>query len=384
MAVILATACGGAASNAGGDGYGEPGAPLPGLSLAGMTRFEQGSDLFFREFTSGEGLGPIFNQKRCSSCHDLPTNGGFGAEIVRKATHWDGSRCDLLGDEGGDVFQHQLTEELAALGGTIERIPARATELADVLPPALYGLGLVEQIPDSVIAVRADPDDADGDGISGRMGRDAQGRPGRFGRRSEFATLRDFTHRALLVEMGLTTTTYPADEGVNRTPLPDGADPAADPEVADSIADLLVDFIRFLAVPAREAATGATADTVRRGERMFRVAGCESCHVPVMQGGRSEIPALDRKRVALYSDLLVHDLGADNASVCGPNASPSEWRTSPLMGVRLRQPLMSTGRARDLESAIELHGGEALASKHEFDRMDPAERAALLRFLRSL
>jgi CxxC motif-containing protein (DUF1111 family) len=96
------------------------------------------------------------------------------------------------------------------------------------------------------------------------------------------------------------------------------------------------------------------------------------------------VPALDGKTVALYSDLLMHDLGADVASVCGPAAGPSEFRTAILAGLRYRQPFLNDGRAQDLLSAILSHGGEAGASKRGFDSLDPSAREALMRFLRSL
>jgi CxxC motif-containing protein (DUF1111 family) len=384
-ALVVATACGGDANPApGGEGYAKAGDPLPGLPDADLERFHRGRDLFFHEFTASEGLGPIFNQKRCSSCHDLPTLGGYGAEIVTKATHWDGTRCNLLADEGGDVIQARVTDEMIAHGGAGERFPGSATERAEIVPPSLYGLGLVDLIPDDEIVLRADPEDGDGDGISGRLGRDSAGRIGRFGRRSEFATLRDFIETALELEMSLTTSRYPLDVMPNNTPLPAGADVAADPEVGDSAVDLLHDFVRFLAVPARDNGTGATADTVRRGERLFTEAGCAECHTPVMTTGESEVPSLAHRGVALWSDLLVHDLGPEVASICGPDASPTEFRTSPLMGLGLRGPLIHDGRARNIETAVRMHGGEAERARKAFERMDPAGRAALLRFLRSL
>src|SRR5690606_32471731 len=109
--------------------------------------------------------------------------------------------------------------------------------------PFLFGLGLVEAIPDDQILANADPDDVDGDDISGRAGRDATGRLARFGRKAEFATIRDFTETALRFEMGLTTAKHPDEGNIAGAPLPDGVDPARDPEVVDSIIDGLEDFV---------------------------------------------------------------------------------------------------------------------------------------------
>jgi CxxC motif-containing protein (DUF1111 family) len=366
--------------------YAVPGAPLPALDSAARARFVQGQTLFHHEFTPEEGLGPLFNQKRCSSCHDLPALGGFGAETALKATHFDAAtmRCDVLTAEGGDMLQQQATPLLQAAGTLREPLPEGATAVSNVRPPALFGLGLVETIPDSAFVALADSADVNGDGISGRTGRTADGRVGRFGRRAEFATLRDFIAGAAMLEMGLTSSLHATEQRVGRNALPAGVDPVPEPELADSALALLVDFVRGLALPERETATGALADTLRTGERAFRQARCDACHVPAMPAGATDLPVAAGTAVPIYSDLLLHDMGAEDAGICAPNASPSEYRTSPLAGLRLRQPFMHDGRAPDVLSALGLHGGEALASRQALDAMTPAMRDALLRFLRSL
>jgi len=366
--------------------YGAAGEPLPGLDSALIVRFERGRSLFHYPFLPEQGLGPLFNQQRCSSCHDLPTLGGFGAETVMKAVSWDpvSGRCDLLADQGGDMVQSQATPLLQAAGIEREAIPARTTHIAFTRAPALYGLGLVESIPESAILERADSADVDGDGISGRVGRTADGRAGRFGRRGEFATLREFIANAALLEMGLTSSLHGAEELVNGQPLPPGVDPVPEPELSDESLAVLVDFITLLAVPARERVSGAAADTVRRGERAFRDAGCGACHVPELPAGPGALDAIERGPVPLWSDLLLHDLGEDVAGVCGRSAGPGEYRTAPLMGLRLRQPYMHDGRADDIERALGMHGGEAERSRDAYVGMDTATRAALLRFLRTL
>jgi CxxC motif-containing protein (DUF1111 family) len=351
-----------------------------------LSRFERGRTQFHREFQPEDGLGPLFNQQRCSSCHDLPALGGFGVESVEKATHFDpATGCDLLLDQGGDMIQQRGTPLLAAAGIQRETLPERATQLVQVRPPPLYGLGLVEALPDSIILLRADSADDDGDGISGRIGRAAGGRLGRFGRRAEFATLEDFITNALLLEMGITSTAHPEEEKVNGAALPPGVDPVPDPEAPDTFVALVTDFVRFLAMPIPEASTSSElADTLRRGEQAFRQARCDACHVREVGVTRSGIPALHDKTVVLYSDLLLHDLGKDVATTCGPGAIPSEYRTAPLAGLRFRQPYMHDGRAHDLLSAVLLHGGEAGAALRSFDSLEPGAREALIRFLRSL
>lgn len=387
FAVVLPVACEAPAevSPAAG-GYGEPGAPLPGLTAAELARFEQGRAWFDHQFTPEEGLGPLYNQARCSSCHDLPAIGGFGSERLEKANRWDAaaSRCDPLDAQGGEIVQTQITEEFRAAGGQPERVPGGATHVVNFVPSMAFGVGLIEAIPEDEILRRADPGDADGDGISGRVMRDADGRLGRFGRRAAAPDLRLFVAGALVLEQGVTSTAFPQENTLNGQPLPPGADRVPDPEINDSTLALMVDFVRFLALPAREAAEGATADTIARGEKAFFRAGCALCHVPTMETGSSETAALSRKIVGLWSDLLLHDMGPELESVCAGDAGPSEFRTTPLAGLRLRQPFMHNGQALDLWMSIEMHGGEAAGSRRAYLRLDEADQQALLRFLRSL
>jgi CxxC motif-containing protein (DUF1111 family) len=388
FALALAAACGGGGPDldAGRAVMADPGQPLPGLTAADSARFAAGRVLFHREFTAGEGLGPIFNQKRCSSCHDLPALGGYGAEPVHKATRWDdtAAQCDLMMDAGGDVIQSQVTDSLRAAGVLPETVPEGATAVASIKPPSLLGAGLIDAIPADAILLRADSADADGDGISGRAGHTSDGRFGRFGRRGEFASLHDFVAGALRLEMGMTTAEHPVEERRNGEPLPAGWDPAPDPELGPDTLALLVDFVRFLAVPSMQSGSTALDDSLRAGRRAFDRAGCDACHTPAMTTGPSPEPALDRKTVPLWSDLLLHDLGPALASICGLGAGPSEFRTAPLMGLRLRQPYLHDGRAASIEEAIEAHGGEAEASRARYDRLDDRARAALLRFLRAI
>jgi CxxC motif-containing protein (DUF1111 family) len=369
---------------ASGDGTATaPGAPLSDLSAAELETFAAGRTLFHREFTPEQGLGPAFNDRRCSSCHDLPTIGGMGADIVRKATRFENGRCDLLREHGGELLQQEITDTLRALGFQPERVPPGATAV-DMVAPPLFGAGLIEAIPEAAITRRADPDDADRDGISGRAGRDNAGRLGRFGRKANFATLDAFIANALLVEMGLTSPVHPEEETVAGQVVPARADPAPDPEIQEDSLALLVAFVRLLAAPAAErAATAATRDSIRRGERYFDDLGCVHCHTPAFRT-RSAVPALHNRDIRLYSDLLLHDMGAGRASICAADASPSEWRTPTLIGLRYRHVFLHDGRAQNVRSAIAAHGGEAERSIAAFHRLSREQQELLLRFLRSL
>ena len=375
-------ACGGNA----GDTSAVPGAPLPGLAAADLARFQQGKALFERGFAFREGLGPLFNQDRCSSCHDLPTVGGTGVETVQKATRYvPPGPCDQLRSAGGDVFQDRTSPALQALGIQGESVPPSATGRARLDPPALFGLGLIEAIPDRAILARVDSSDANRDGVSGRAGRAGDGRLGRFGQKADHASLKDFVETALLTEMGLTTAGRPAEERVAGAALPRGVDPTPEPEVRDDQVELLVAFVRLLAPPppARIPAF-AERDSVRRGRRVFRQLGCADCHVPELRTGPSDVAALDRKVIGLYSDLLLHDLGRDLADVCGPAASPSEFRTARLLGLRFRSRFLHDGRAPMLEDAILLHGGEARAARDRFQGLSYTVKQYLFEFLNSL
>lgn len=366
----------------------DPGAPLPGLPAEALRDFAQGRALFDRPFTPADGLGPLFNQDRCSSCHDLPTVGGHGAEVVRKATRFEDGRCNLLTESGGDMIQQQATPLLRAAGIASEPIPRAATGLALIVPTSLYGLGLIEAIDSADIAAGADPDDRDRDGISGRLGLTPDGRLGRFGRKANFATIRTFVEDALANEMGLTTAARPHELQPAGRPLPSGTDPAPDPEIDEATVALLTQYVRLLAAPPRRA--GVMADSVARGERLFHRIGCADCHTPSFTIDADRVAAeygtggLGLRRVFLYSDLLVHDLGDELSTICSANAGPSEWRTAPLMGLRLRQEFMHDGRARTLPSAINAHGGEASRSRNLYLRLSSQDQSLLIRFLTTL
>lgn len=368
---------------------GEPGAPLPELDDDQLRRFAEGQILFNRPFSVAEGLGPLFNQDRCGACHDLPTSGGHGAEPVVKAARFDPTEgCTTLPDHGGDLRQQIVTERARALGVQPELIHERATEAADVRPSAVYGLGLVAAIPEAELLRRADPEDADGDGISGRANFGVEGRVGRFGRRAQHSTLRGFIEEAIRLEMGITTPSRPREELPDGKPLPREADPAPDPEVDETTLRLLTDYIRFLA-PPRSLTPGAgdeadVAGDLAEGARIFDFMGCAKCHVPSFTTSGDASPALARRRFRLYSDLLLHDMGPELAGPCTPGTTPSEWKTARLVGLGHRIDFLHDGRAGTIEDAVLLHGGEALASREVFQRLTDEARRQVLVFLRSL
>lgn len=367
-----------------------PGQPLPGLGEAELARFYAGKALFEHEFTPKEGLGPVFNAPMCSSCHDLPTSGGTGVEKTTVATRWiaEEGRCDLLEDEGGRVLRFRTTaylQEVLRDQGIERRLfPPSATEIVEMAAPMLYGLGLIDAIPKMAILSQARQPVND-DGIRGRTGTTPDGRLGRFGRKADHATLLEFVANALVLELGITSQ-YHHDEGsLDGMPLPHSGNLIPGPELDSAAVALLTDYIRFLAPPARRLPVDSKEmDRALAGERVFHQIGCASCHVPQLTTGPSETSALHQKPVHLYSDLLLHDLGPQMASVCGHAAGPSEWRTAMLMGVGNRLRLLHDGRSSQLEEAILFHGGDAASSRKSFMELTAEKKLALQAFLRTL
>jgi CxxC motif-containing protein (DUF1111 family) len=312
--------------------------------------------------------------------------GTTGFEFVTKATTYDSvSGCNLLILEGGENIRTQATPLLRDAGIQRANVPPAASHVGRFTTPFLFGLGLVEAIDDETILSRTDPDDRNGDGISGRVGRTEDGRLARFTRKGEVATIREFVDSALRLEMGLTTPLGPEEGTIGGTPFPDGTDPAPEPEVDDTTIDLLTAFVRYLAPPAPTVPRSeAHRDSIEQGRELFEDIGCQSCHTPIMTTGVHEVRALHRQRVALYSDLLLHDMGPASSGVCGRTATPTEVRTEMLMGLRHRQFYLHNGRAHDLREAVLAHGGEAQRSRDAFARLGWVEQEFVVRFLQSL
>jgi CxxC motif-containing protein (DUF1111 family) len=265
--------------------------------------------------------------------------------------------------------------------------------------PQMIGLGLLEAIPAADILAHADPDDADGDGISGRPNiviSDQFGVPmlGRFGLKAGKPSIREQSAAAFSGDMGLATVLHPEGwgdcteaQGVCRA-APDGASAEA-PEVGAEALDLVTFYARNLGVPARR---DPGDPQVLAGKAAFYGAGCPACHVPKFVTGRlADQPAQSFQLIWPYTDLLLHDMGpglADNRPEA--RATGREWRTAPLWGIGLTEQVAGTarflhdGRARSLLEAVLWHGGEAQAARDAVAAMAAPDRAALIRFLESL
>jgi len=361
----------------------DPGDPLPGLTREQQRRFLEGRIEFRRTFAPETGLGPLFNADSCAECHEDPVAGGTGDEVEIHVAAFDplSGSCDPLIERGGPVIQQQATPVLvAAMGIESEPVPAEATAVARRSTPDILGFGLLDAVPESTLLALADPEDRDGDGISGRPNRFFDGRIGRFGRKALVPTLREFNAGAFPIEQGITNPDVPDEETIGGLAIPPGVDPIPDPEISGEMLDRTDDFVRFSAAPAHEKLTR----TAEVGREIFSRIGCERCHVPTLETGDHAVKALRHRTVRAYTDLLLHDMGPDLADICFGQASPSEFRTEPLMGLRLSQRFLHDGRAGTVEQAIELHAGEAAASVGRFRALSQADRAALLEFLGSL
>jgi CxxC motif-containing protein (DUF1111 family) len=273
--------------------------------------------------------------------------------------------------------------------------------LSPRVAPPMIGLGLLEAVADADILARADPDDADGDGISGRPNRvwsaDREAIvPGRFGWKAGEPTIDQQGSHAMAGDIGIANPLAPAAWGdctaaqAACRAAPDGNSPRYDGlEASRQMMDQILFYARNLAVPARR---GADDPTVLRGKQLFYESGCAGCHVPKLATRRDwEVPALAGQLIWPYSDLLLHDMGEALADDRPEGvASGREWRTPPLWGIGLTEDVnghtyfLHDGRARNLTEAILWHGGEAQAARDAFAGMTKADRDTMLAFLSSL
>ncbi len=374
--------------------------PLDGLTPPETAAFLRGDAQFARRFSVAEGLGPTFVATSCDTCH--PGDGRSHPELalVRFGRLVEGGAFDPMTEQGGPQLQSR-----AVPGQAPERVPEDATGVTRFLAPQVSGLGLVEAVPDATLLALADPNDADGDGISGRpqeivptvaladmFARDVAlptgvgtSTPyvGRFGRKASATTLLHQTLTAYVQDMGITT----PFNGVSLLAGSEVLDAGFEIDAAE-VADVTV-YLRTLKAPPRRNA----GDTrVTEGERVFGELGCSTCHTASMVTGPSVIAVLAHVTFAPYSDFLLHDMGPElDDGYTEGIALPSEWRTTPLWGLGLAAQsqggqgfYLHDGRAHSFAEAIGYHGGEAAASRSRFDALAEDDRRALYAFLESL
>ena len=409
--------------------------PAPNLSTAALAKHLEGDVEFEAVFVTAPavvnpGLGPIYNNISCINCHSRDGRGrppgvdeglvsllfrlslpkaedsvagkpptpvpGFGTQLNNRAiveanpegtvkieyteqtlTTADGTRVHLRHPN------YTLTETYQPLPENVEVSPRVA--------PAVFGLGLLEAIPENAILAYADEADIDGDGISGKPNYvwDVVAQRytlGRFGWKANQPTLLQQVAAAYNDDMGITTSLFFVENSAGQSQL---TEHGVTPEVSDEILEVVTFYVQTLAVPARR---NVDDPQVKQGEQLFAEAQCASCHVPTLRTGvLTGVPSVSNQTIHPYTDLLLHDMGprlADNRPDF--HASGSEWRTPPLWGIGLVRRVnghtnfLHDGRARNLMEAILWHGGEAEASRQTVKQMSKAERDALIAFLESL
>ena len=341
------------------------GGPRRALSAEERAEFERGRAVFDRDFPIAEGLGPTFNGDSCRACHFDPVIGGAGpsdVDVIRHGSVVDGvfdlpSTGTTMGHRHGNGSLRPPFDDSA---NVIER---RQT-------PSTFGIGLIDDIPDAVILANADPEDRDGDGISGRAHVLPDGRVGRFGWKAGVPSVAEFARDGLFNEMGVT---LPAQTGLTFGADTDD-DGVPDPEIDVASVEALSFFLAMQGPPPR---TSTDAELEALGESVFETIGCTDCHRTLEDSTGAP--------VRLYSDLLLHDVVDDDfTGIADGDASYREFRTAPLWGLATSAPYMHDGRAETVEEAIAAHAGEALSSRQSYEALDAERRAQLIAFLRSL
>jgi len=418
------------------------GAPIENLSVSELTLFTAGKLDFEEVETPAEGLGPRMNLDSCSGCHSQPATGGTSPAVnpqvafansngatnvipsfitadgpvreVRFVRNPDGtpdggvhSLFTIAGypDAPGCVLRQDDFEGELARRNVIFRIPT-----------PVFGAGLIEQIPDAAIlanqAANAGQKKALGirgranivlafnalTGLANKNGND--GTVARFGWKAQNKSLLMFAGEAYNVEMGITNELFQTERDEKAqcqfAPVPNNVTNAAAATMAEGLSGIekFAVFMRFLAPPVASAEAPGGAPSIAAGKTSFAQIGCALCHTPSMTTGNSTVAALRNQPVNLYSDLLIHDMGAQLADgISQGQAGPREFRTPPLWGLGQRIYFLHDGRTSDLKQAILAHqspnstgGGpsEANVVVDNFNRLAERQKQDLLNFLRSL
>ena len=359
------------------------GGPLPGLTPGELSRFEAGAAIFSKVHGPEDGLGPLFNGRACAECHSLPVPGGADKtrnHLITRIGRESGGRYDDMIESGGPVLgRHSVSRLLPGCDLSGEKNPRAATAVSERQPAALFGMGLVAAIPSETLEALAAQQRTSGGDVAGRVNR-VGSEVGRFGLKAQFSSLEAFVADALRNELGITNPRLP-DEKPMAQPAGPACDPRPDLEDDGAAVAMLADFVTLLAPPPR----GPVGAAERRGEAIFHDVGCSTCHVPSLRTGPSLVAVLADRDVPLYSDLLLHDMGEYVADgIRQGEAGGSDWRTPPLWGLGRRLWFLHDGRATDLRTAVELHNGEAKASRDRLFERKRDDLQDVLTFLRSL
>jgi len=369
------------------------GEPLDGLTAGQLERFALGRIQYERNITVEEGLGPVFNQTSCASCHNAPV-GGPGAQQVTRFGRMDKKGgFDPLAHLGGSLFNANAISDDCA-----DEIPASANVTSLRVTPGALGYGLLEAIPDDDLVANAAAQDASVRGVvrwTEAIEAPGVARVGRFGWKAQLPTILSFSADASNQELGFTTRLLPDDNPPKGDlDLLAECDGVLDPEdVADDegveYLDRVTDFQRFLAAPPQMPTSGMS------GEAIFMNAGCGACHTPAFttSDDASLEEAMRGKSIRPYGDFLLHDMGAAADGIADGPAGVREIRTPPLWGVRTRNPMWHDGRVLGgtfedrIRESVDLHGAtlsQGAVSAAAFESLSAADQASLIAFLDSL
>ena len=379
-----------------------PGAPPPaigeafaGLSANDRALFAAGKREFRFLFEVQDGLGPMLNGRACQICHNDPADGGTSFRMVARVGKMVGGTFDPLTELGGSLLQ----KGMGSYEGSSHEFPSETAPkdaiVAQRRTQPLFGLGLVDATPDSTfIALAQSQAFGPTPGRAAMVDNLVTGTKtvGKFGWKSQIATLEEFSGAALLDEIGITSPRFP-DEACPAGKCSELAfNPRPDLNDDGTRVRLLTTYMQLLAPPTRGPITAA----VRAGEQVFNQIGCNSCHVATLVTGPNTMAALDRATYHPYSDFLLHDMGTLGDSIEQGNARGGEMRTQPLWGLHvLFQPstffnplppqfFLHDRRAPNLDAAISGHAGQASLSRQRFLQLNETDHASLMAFLNSL
>ena len=335
--------------------------------------FALGMQLFDKAFHEADGLGaPEMNADSCRGCHQDPFIGGAGGLELNVSRFGDD------GGNGGPFFNLPGGQGLSkfhppSVPGREEYDPNTATVFEQRQTPSVFGAGLVDKIPESVILANEDPTDANGDGIFGVANMVSVGagtEVGRFGWKAQVPRIKDFVKDAMGGELGITV----EDEGRGFGMFSD-SDAIADPELSEVEVGRITHFLVNLPPPRRKISDQLQA--VTSGRALFSSIGCAICHIPELDGANGPVP--------LYSNLLLHDvMPANFRGMSEPGAGVGMFKTPPLWGVSETAPYMHDGRASTILDAILAHDSEAAGVRANFQALTQEEQDSLVLFLEHL
>ena len=370
----------------GGRGQPDFGEPLQGLTPDLLTRFHAGKTAFVAAEDVPGGLGPVFNDVACASCHTQGAIGGGSNRLETRYGQVINGVFNPLTQFDGTLVHAKGIGRFNGVNFVGEVVPPEANVVAQRRVNPLFGLGLVDAVPDQFLIDLSQFEQDRNPATAGRANvviDVASGQPkvGRFGWKCQIGTVLTFAANAYQNEIGVTTPFFPNENCPQGDCALLAANPAqTNPNDTNETPMMFADFITFLAPPPRRALTR----NPKLGESLFLGIGCADCHFPAMRTGSNEVAALDQVEFFPFSDFLLHDMGSLNDGISQSGATGHEMRTAPLWGARIRKSFLHDGRARTLRDAILAHDGQGLAARERFARLPAREQAQLLDFIDSL